>query len=294
MGTASDGYDIGAYLLSRSINSDGWKEHRFSENPRTIDESYFGSDVSKFESALGNVDSFAKAHKRRFNLKFGNMQYMNETDRKKMFYFMSNIMTRENELTSEKTRMRLHFLPSQKEDTGTAGVVAATAKTLTDATQTWIEDEHKGFYVSIKKASGTTNMSIVGATNVCTVAAAGWTADAYIGYYLCIYTNSKVHYFYILDNDATTLTCSDPFGYLDNQTDISWSIVKNYRIASNTETVLTLEDDDAELTSGSSISYHIDYIVVKSVSAQIAYSQPRYYRQQETWKTGSELTLQEE
>lgn len=294
MNTADDGYDIGAYLISRSINSDGWKEHRFTYNPRIVDESYIGIDVSRFESAQGNIDSFAKAHKRVFALKFGNMQYMNETDRKRMFYFLSDITTKQNDLTNEQTRLRLHFLPSQKEETGTAGVVSATAKTLTDTSQTWVEDEHKGFWCSVKAVSGSTNMSIVGATKVCTVAAAGWTVDAWIGYYLCIYTNSKVHYLYITDNDATTITVSDPNGYVDNQTNISWSIVKNYRILSNTSTALTLEDDYAELIAGSSIAYHIDFIVCRIASNSIAYAQPRFYRQQETWKCGSELTLQEE
>lgn len=291
---ADDGYDIGAYLILRTISSDGWKEHLFSDNPKQIDESYNNINKINFESSLGATDFWMKGTKRLFSLKFGNMQYMYEADRKMLFYFAGLHKSRENSIAKEKARLRVHFLPSQKEDTGTAGVVDATEKTLTDATQSWYPDEHKGFYCSIKSTSGTNSMSTVGATNVCTVAAATWTPDAYIGYYLCIYTNTKIHYFYILDNDATTLTCSDPYGYLDDQTNISWSIVKNYLIEKNDETILYLQDDDAELVSGSSKSYHIDFIICNANNDSINYMQPRYYRQQETWKMGSELNLLQE
>jgi len=497
--------DIGAYDVARSVAEDQWKTHVFTYNPKQVPENLLGKGIKVFENILGSIDRWGKVFKRTFDLNYDSMQYMDETDRKKFFYFLTLIQTRENGLSEEETILRAHFLPYQYEDTGTSGVVSATAKTITDTTKAWVEDEQKGFNCNVKfdegdgtgseifyagqevdmsewdsqtEANATCTRSTPGlnstvgtidceilvagagrraytekavtiaensfgvslyinvdsltmanaeefhfilfdnsapdfiwdgqlnytaatekyailvsfiddasaphstarydleagdnhvvivsqrastavasdgrgdlylngafcesqtgidnydyyglidgirvgmvsgvdagtsgnfycdevyvfdgnimfldaTNNMAVMASETWTADDWIGYYLCTYLNSTRYYFFVKDSAPTALMLSDGNEYLTNETEAGWAITKSFLIESNAETVLNLNDDDGELVSGT-YDYDIDFIRTRVDSTRMGYKQPRYYRQQENWKTGITLKLQQE
>jgi len=284
---ADDGYDIGAYLVTRLVNNDWWKKYNFDFNPQVTWANQLKGYV-RFDNALGNRDNFAKDSKRIFSFDFGKRsQVSNETLRQKMEYFATLIKTRVNEFNEERIKFRLHLQPDSFLSTG-SGVVDSTAKTITSTiTLSLIENQFKGFHIGIKWESGT-NMVIDDVAKTGTVGGAAWTVDEWIGYYA--YING--YYYYIKSNTAASLTFSDPDDTLVSGL-VDWNIEKYFKITANTiEGVFTVTDDNDELPDGT-YNYYIDFIEVKIYQPKFDYSQPIFDYTREHSKSGYKIIFEE-
>lgn len=287
IGTASDDTDIGAWQVTRTIANDDWKKYQVPFNPQ-VEWINIPKGAVQFNDAIGRIDNWAQAHRRGFVFTINAPQVSNEALRQKFEYFSTLIQKRENTIVDEQTKFRIHFQPTSFLLTGT-GTVDSSGLTLTDTTKSMIENQFKGFYVGIKYASGVATGTITAATKILQVAPdPTWTNDEWIGYYF--YYNG--YYYYILDNDSDELTLSDPNDTLANAANIDWSIEKYFKINENSETVLTVSDNDSELPSGS-YDYYIDFIECKINKLEFGYSQPRFFYTREHSKTGFNVSFEE-
>jgi len=270
--SADDDDDIGAYTVDRSVANNDWRKYELEFHPKNVNFNLDAKGYITFEDGLGGYDNWAKGHKRIFKFNYSQGVISSETLRQKLEYFITLIKTRENELVDGQTIFRLHFKPDNYLLSGLAGVVDATAKTLTEA-QTLIEDQFKGFHIGITYTSGAATGTITAGTRTLNVAPSPvWTVDEWIGYYF----HYNGYYYYILDNDADDLILSDPEGTLSDVANINWNIEKYFKIEKHTDDgVFTLNDDDAELVAGT-YSWYIDFIECKVKSTQFAYSQQTF------------------
>jgi hypothetical protein len=278
-----DGNDIGAYQLTRAIESDTWKKYQFEYNPENLNLGLLSKGLRAINDALGIVELYAKSHKRILPFIWTNDRYSSKTQRLKLEYFSSIIPTPENELTKDQVNFRIHLRPTNFINTGSNATIDATNKTLTDSTKSWIENEAKGWHVSIKFNSGSATGSINSGTKILTVSPSpGWTADEWINYY--VYYDG--YYYLITDNAADTLTLADPNSTIVTAASIDWAIEKYFKIKKNNATVLTLIDSSGELVTGT-YDYYIDFIEVKNQRSQFSYDQrPRWAFTKEFNKSG--------
>lgn len=285
--------DIGAYDIARSTANEWWQKYQLATNPTNMNAGIIAKSLRDIEEGLGSKILYSKSHKRVLPFIWDANASSTEIQRKTIEYLNTLIPTREINpqteavLTKDNCKFRAHLQPETLHYTGTATISGAT---LTDATKTWIINELKGWWVGVKYASGTATGTITAATKKLLVAPSpGWTNDEWIGYYF--YYN--YNYYYITDNDADELTLSDPDGTLSDAAGINWTIEKYFRITRNTETVITVEDDDSELPSGS-YAYYIDFIECRLQDSKFSYTQlPRFIWTKENQKSGYEIILEE-
>jgi len=259
-----------------------------NNNPATLNPNVTLKGRLNFENAIGTARKWGKAHRRVFVLDYADDDYQTETQRKTMEYISSLMPTRENGLTLDEVDIRLHEQPDSYLETGTAGVVAVTAKTITDSSLSLVYNELKGYWIGIKFTSGTGGV-IDSVAKTLTKAAAGWTVNAWTGYFY--YHPTLQQYFYIASNTATALTLLDPNSELVSGT-FAYNIEKYFKIEKNEETVFYLEDDDSELVAGT-YSWYVDFIVVRSKNDIFQPSQPFYDHTKEEWKTGYQNAFEE-
>ena len=264
--------DIGAWQTTRTITDDSWDKYTLEHNPRNMNETLNIKGAIDFEDILGNIDNYGKSDRIVLPLSWSTNSYTTSNQRLKIRYFSSLIPTRENGKTSTECEFRVKLLPTAYYGDGTNATVSATNKTIVDISKTWIENEKKGWSVSIKFDSGTTDGTVTASTKKLQVSPSpAWTDDEWIGYY-CYYNG---YYYYITDNDADELTLSDPNGTLSDASNVTWSITKSFKVESNTSTTLNLNDDDGDLVSGT-YDYFIDYILCKVRSPGFSYTQGVY------------------
>jgi len=147
---ASDGDDIGAYLITRTISSDYWQKYQFTYNPRNVEYNIASKSNKTFTNAHGTTWNWSKARRRGFALNWKTGQYSNETDRLKAEYFNSIYQRDDSQVNDDKVIVRFNPLPSQQIDSGTAATVSATGKTITDTAKSLVEDEFRGYHVGVK------------------------------------------------------------------------------------------------------------------------------------------------
>jgi len=115
-----------------------------------------------------------------------------------------------------------------------------------------------------------------------------WTVDEHVGRYW----HKNNNWYYIKSNTADVLTLSDPEDTLSNESNIDWNIEKYFKVSESYQDVITVEDDDNELISGT-YDYYIGFVEVVIQRPYVKVNQPRYYFQQETWKTGQIISFEE-
>ena len=279
--------DVGAYDIDRSVISDFWQKYQFIYNPKILEFSIISKGDAAFSAGTGTQWLWAKGRRRAFNLKWSVGQYSDEIDRLKVEFFNSLYQRADKIRVDELVTVRFNPLPSQQIDSGTGATVSATGKTITDTAKTLIEDELKGYHVGIRFDSDTGNGEL-NVDKTLTVAGAGWTVDEWIGFTF----PHNGQYYFILSNTATVLTLSDPDDTIATEAAINWSIEKYFKILENTATILTVEDDDGNLTAGT-FDWIVRFIECHILSPNMKYSQPRYFFQKETWKTGHNMYLEE-
>jgi len=287
---ADDGYDMGAYLYEYSISADSWKKYVLEFNPFTNNETMLFKGATEFEDGNGNYSSWAKSTRMRFPMVWSDNAAMSETQRKTLKYIKQKNLRRENTYTDEGCIVRYHPAKSNYYGSGTGTIlVDATNKkgTLTDTSATYFPQDKKGFFCTV--IFHEQSAAVVDATaKTITKAAAGWTENAWTGYYF--YQNNM--YFYIVSNTTTVLTVSDANNYLTTSASFDMDIVKYFKITESTETVLTLADYDLELVAGS-YKYYIDFVKCRVVMESWEAKQVLYDFATEATKTGFTLTLEE-
>ena len=258
LGLADDGYDIGAYKVSRTNIADNWNQYQFTFNPKKNTDTNTPKGVSIFENSLGSKDLWMLNFKRAFLFDWED-NVIDQADREKVDYFHTLQKNRYFSPSSEIVKFRLHFQPSNFIDNGSGAVVNATNLTLADNTKVWTENKFRGYHVGIKylKLSG---VNVTATAKTIQKSGASWTTNQWAGYYVCINSN----YFLILSNTADTLTVSDFYSQLTDGTIASLAIEKYFKINSNTMNVLNLIDDNGELINGN-YDWYIDFIEVRVV-----------------------------
>lgn len=286
---ADDGYDIGAYLVTRVVSEDYWGKYEFAFNPQVSWTNELKGYLD-FRSASGAMDNYAIDSKRIFQFDFSQRQQVStEAIRQKLEYFTTLIKTQSNQLAENRTKFRIHFQPTSYLESGTGATVTSTTHNIADSTKDWIENQWKGYHVGIKFTYGTATGSISAITKKVAVSPSPtWTNDEWIGYYM--YYNG--YYYYILDNDADELTLSDPDDTIVSASNINWNIEKYFKIRSNTKNVLCVTDSDSELVTGT-YDYYINFIECKIYNDKFNYSQPMFLYTREHSKTGYSITFEE-
>jgi hypothetical protein len=253
---ADDGYDIGAYLVTRSISDDSWKKYQLANDPTTVDRKNQIKGLDKSEYIQGKLSLYGKAHKKVIPLVWNGEEYSTEEQYDTLEYMSSLIQTEENEIAREETKIRCLLLPDTHYETGSSATVDATEKTITLASKNWTWNKYKGWWVDIVFESDTSNGTITAATKKLQVAPSpAWTNNEWVGY--IFYHNYR--YYFITANDADELTLSDPDGTLTNEANIDWQIQQSFKISKHNKTVLTVLDPDSKLISGS-YNFVIDFM----------------------------------
>ena len=147
---ASDGKDIGAYLLDRSKSSDSWRLYELDFNPADLNINDISKGFRTLENAFGDIDLYAKNHKRVLPFRWRDNNATTEEQTKTISYFTTIIPTRQNGLKKEQSIFRIHLQPDTFLATGTDAIVDATAKTLTDSTLDLVDDCLRGWHMGVK------------------------------------------------------------------------------------------------------------------------------------------------
>lgn len=253
---ADDGYDIGAYKVTRAKSDDSWKKYQLANDPTTLDRKNIVKGLNKSEYINGKLSLYGKAHKKVLPLIWNPDEYSTEEQYDTLEYISTLIRTDENEITREETLIRCLLLPDTHYETGSSSTVDSVLKTITLALKNWTWNKYKGWWADVIFESDTGNGTITAATKKLQVAPSpAWTVNEWTGYIL--YHNYR--YYYIVSNDADELTLSDPDGTLTNEANIDWQIQKSFRISKNSKTVLTVLDPDSLLISGT-YNFVIDFM----------------------------------
>jgi len=258
--SASDGYDIGCYLLTRSVDEDTWNSYQLEFDPDSMNRQNLPKGQIKSEYAQGGISLNAKSHKKVLPMIWNDDTYMSEDQYDILEYISTLIKTEENGISREETKIRASLLPDTYIQAGSSAVIDATNKTITDSSKEWRFNKFKGWWVNILYGLGDNTGTIDADAKTLQVSGASWDTDEWIGYYF--YHPTQYHFYYIKSNTSDTLTLSDSNGDLVDAINIDWQIIRSFRIASNTKTVLNLEDPDSELVAGIN-NYIIDFMETK-------------------------------
>jgi len=279
--------DIGAYQLDRGIESEAWKTYQLEHNPENMNDDLIPKGLREFESGTGSIDFFAKCFKRIFPFIWTKSNPTTKEQNKRLQYLNTLIKTRENELNNERTKVRLHFRPTEFLYSWN-GIISGIS--LIDSLASWFHNEFKGYSTGIKFTDGIGTGTLSASAKTLTINPSPlFTTDKWKGYY--IYYN--FYYYIIVSNTANVLTLADPEGTLTDALNIDWAIEKYFKIISNTETILTLKDSNTELIDGT-YDYYIDFIECKVNRPGFNFDQnPRFAFTKERQKSGYAITFEE-
>ena len=292
VGVASDGYDMGCYLENPYISDYKYRKLQIEFQPLTMNTHPMIKGENTSDDVLGGVTNWGIAHKRTFPFKFGN--YTTEEMRLKIQYLNTFHPTRENELTRAETIVRLHLRPREYFATG-SGVLdedtywseSTPIARITDTTQSFVENQHKGYHVGVKFKE--VSSAVVSASGKTITKSSAFVSEDWTGYY--IYLDG--YYYVITSNTDDALTVADTDGTLTDQT-VDIDIEKYFKIQSNDTTYLVIEDTDHELDGlGATYGYYIDFIECVVSRDDGGSSQRIYAESVEMTKSNYQYTLEE-
>ena len=277
--------DIGAYNELVTILEDSWKKYTAKYNPTNMNENSNQKNVKSTTDIFGNILSYMDDNKIQLPFEWASGSGSTKEQRLKIKHFQNLIPSTKNKLTEKECEFRVHLVPETFFGTGT-GTIDTSLKTLTNTGAGWVEQEKKGWHVSIKFKTGTG--ATVSASGKTLTKVGDFASENWTGFYLFI----SGHYFYIKSNTDDVLTLSDPNGYLTDKTAYAYTLVKYFKVDSNTETVLTLIDDDSELITGSK-DYFFDFILSKVIPANFQPKQSYFDFLNDNNKNDYGITFQE-
>jgi hypothetical protein len=290
--TSSTGGDMGAYDVAYSLAEYSFRKYHFEENPLTNPMDNIIKGNSKFTSITGDLTLYGDYHKRVFTMQFSN--YTTKTQRDMISYFNGFYPTRENRLVRDDCIMLYHLLPNTflLSSTGTLDHATYWDSTdkqarITDASETWIEDQWRGWSVGIKFETATN--AVIDATAKTITKTGAFTGDDYTDYFVYIDND----YYVITSNTNDALTVSDAKGTLTSQT-VDVSLEKYFKIVSNDTTYMTIYDPENELSGlDGSYDYYIDFIEIVTQKDNQQYSQARFSWTEERTKSNYVWTVEE-
>jgi hypothetical protein len=290
--SASDGGDMGAYSVTYSLTDYSFRKYHFEENPlqNNIDNAIKGG--SSFTSITGSLTMYGDYHKRIFPMQFSN--YTTKTQRDKLAYLNGFYPTRENGLVRNDCIMRYHLLPTSflMSSTGTLDHATYWDSTdkqarITDTSETWQEDQWRGWHVGVKFE--TVSDAVVDAAAKTITKAGAFAGDDYTDYFVYIDKN----YYVVTSNTNDALTLSDANGTLTSQT-VTVSVEKYFKIVSNDTNYMTIYDPENELLGlDGSYAYYIDFIEVVTQKDNQKYRQNRFSWNEERTKANNMWTVEE-
>jgi parallel beta-helix repeat protein len=290
---ASDSTDIGAYIVSYLVSSYSWRKYQFENNP--IKNSHYSmvKNVQTSDNILGGTTVFVDGWKRKFPMEFPN--FTTENQRLKIQYLNSFHPSRTNSFTRDDTIMRYHLLPDTLLESGTSATLNHASYwdtidnkvLITDTSKTWVENQFRGFHLSVEFDSATS--AVISASAKTITKSGAFTGDDWTGYF--VYING--YYYYIASNTNDALTVLDPDSTLvDSTKDIK--VEKYFKILENDVSTMYIYDPDNELSGlDGSYDYVIDFIEVVVETDDQKHSQPRYSETEERTKYQYQLYVEE-
>lgn len=149
IGASSTEGDIGTYNEQPTILTDSWKRFLMIWNPTTLNEGSDQKDISASSDTFGNLISYMADDKIQFPFVWDVTNVTTKEQRLKIKHFQNRIPSEKNNLTESECEFRVHLVPTTLFGTG-EGVVDATAKTITNNSANYVEDEKKGWHVGLK------------------------------------------------------------------------------------------------------------------------------------------------
>jgi hypothetical protein len=281
---ASDGYDMGCYLIDRGVTDESLETYIFPTVVTSLEEDIVGKSESGFETVAGSASRAAKTHKRQLELSWGtDTTDESEEFRQTMELFSTMIEDDHQGWTAEQCVLILHKKPTELILGEFTGTVDADALTVYDPTAAWVRNAHRGYDLTCEwyeSAIGVLNA----VAKTLAVAGAAWVVDEWAGYWFpqavtepCVDNDGNpttrtlaYRWFRILSNTVNTITYSDPY---DLSTGVAanfrFQIVSWHKIASNDAQYMCLEEEDSDLLRDGDFTCYVDRIRTRLVRSGI-------------------------
>lgn len=264
---ASDGFDMGAYLLDRGVTDETWDTYVMPIVTTGVDEGIVGKNEKGFEVATGSHSLAAKTHKRRLSLRWPTDTATANEQFRHIIELLNTFVEDDHQgWTPEQIIIRVHLKPISLILGVFTGTVDVDDLTIYDATATWDRNAFRGYDATIRWYHSQVGV-LNDAAKTLVVAAAAWVVDEWAGYWfrqeILDSCNLVVghRWFRILSNTVNTITYSDPF-------DLSVSVVANFefwiisphKIASNDGQYLCLEGEDSDLLRDGDFEVYVEML----------------------------------
>jgi len=282
LNAASDGYDMGCYLIDRGVTDESLETYVFPTVVTNLEEEIVGKSESGFETVAGSSSRSAKTHKRRFELSWGTGTAAPDDEFREMMELFSTMIEDDHQgWTAEQCIFALHKRPTELILGEFTGTVDADALTVYDPTAAWIRNAYRGYDVTIEwyeSAIGVLNA----VAKTLAVAGAAWVVDEWAGYWFPQAIEDACgtlayRWFRILSNTVNTITYSDPY---DLSTGVAanfrFQIVSWHKIASNDAQYMCLEE--GELLRDGDYTCYVDRIRTRLAKSGIGVRRQLPYR----------------
>jgi hypothetical protein len=288
IGKADDGYDMGAYIETQTVNGESWRTYQIEHDPTNMNRGVDNMTPTASQNNFGSLYHRARNSKMAFPMIWQQTQASNRTQMRKMWYFSTLIPTLINGLKKEETVFRLWLLPETHLESGVSVTVDTVTDiaTIADSGKSYVENEFRGFYLGLIFASFSS--SVDKASAIVTASGVTWTTNQWAGYY---YKHEQMT-FLILGNNADQLQLSDPLGQLTSQSETG-TVEGYFRIKNSDGKTFTLDDKQDYLLSNP-VGWYIAFVRCVVQSDSFTYSQPNFVIDNYTAMSGYSILFQEE
>ncbi len=251
---ASDGFDLGCYLIDRGITDGTWETYILLGTVLDVAEPIVAKSEKGFEVVTGSHSLAAKTHKRRVNLSWTTDTAADDEQFRHMIELFSTFVEDDHQgWTPEQIILRVHLKPIRLQLARFVGLVDADALTIYNAAAAWDRNAYRGYDATCEWYE-----SVVGVLDdvakTLAVAGAPWVVDEWAGYWFPQALRDRCNviigyrWFLVLSNTVNTITYSDPYDLsVSVAADFPFAIVSWHKIASNDAQYMCLEEEDRDL-----------------------------------------------
>ena len=251
---ASDGFDMGAYLIDRGVADGSWETYILPNVIMQVSEGIVPKGAKGFEVVTGSHSLAGKTHKRRVDLRWPTDTASKDAEFRQMIELLNTFIEDDHQgWTPEQIIMRLHLKPTELLLARFTGTVDASAQTTFDPAAAWIRNAWRGYDATHEWYESAVGV-LDDVAKTLAVAGAPWVVDEWIGYWFpqAVVNACGVvlafRWFLVLANTVNTITYSDPYDLsVSVAAAFSFAIVSWHKVASNDAQYLCLEDEDADL-----------------------------------------------
>jgi hypothetical protein len=283
---ASDGYDMGAYLMARGLTDEGYRTYGFELDSIAVDEPVTAKGPASFETSDGKGSMAAKAFRRGYKISWDGSSAMTPTFRAWIEYLASQIPNDDQGVTELQAVLRLSLRPVTYQYGPEAGVVDDNAETITVAGAGLVPNRWRGFDATVRHSHHADGV-LDAVNHTLTVGGGPWGTDEWAGYWFRQQVTEACgaiydHHFKILSNNANVLTFSDPFGLaVTVAAGFVFDIESDHKILSHDEEIFCVEDEDWLLRDGT-FDFIIDHFRCRVSQGQIQSSRGGRWSPDET------------